>query len=180
MIRNAARVKSPHEGLITALAIGGFFIILGSVFAFTPGIVQDSNAFVSDLTTVSFPFGSPGSTVSLLGPANPADHQDFYTAVMNFLIGVGVLQIVILALRLAVQSRIRRIAESVGDLIFLAGCRSCGKHFPISRNTQRLVPILVSLNHAHWSIVDWAVLRVYGRQVSTARIREVKIFGFFS
>ena len=129
MIRNAARVKSPYEGLITALAIGGFFVMLGSVFAFTPGIVQDSNAFFSDLTTVSFPFGSPGSTVSLLGPANPADHQDFYTAVMNFLIGVGVLQIVVLALRLAVHSRISRIAESVGDLIFWLGAAAVANIF---------------------------------------------------
>jgi hypothetical protein len=121
MIRDAVRNRSPHEGLITALAIGGFFIILGSVFAFTPGIVNNTNAFFSDLTTVTFPFGSPGSTVSLLGPAHPADHQSFYTAVMNFLIGMGVLQIVILALRLVVHSRIRRISQSVGDLIFWLG-----------------------------------------------------------
>jgi len=121
MIRDAVRNRSPHEGLITALAMGGFFIILGSVFAFTPGIVNNTNAFFSDLTTVTFPFGSPGSTVSLLGPAHPADHQSFYTAVMNFLIGMGVLQIVILALRLVVHSRIRRIAQSVGDLIFWLG-----------------------------------------------------------
>jgi len=121
MIRDAIRNRSPHEGLITALAIGGFFIILGSVFAFTPGIVKNSNAFFSDLTTVTFPFGSPGSTVSLLAPAHPAEHQGFYTAVMNFLIGMGVLQIVILALRLVVHSRIRRIAQSVGDLIFWLG-----------------------------------------------------------
>ena len=121
MIGDAVRNRSPHEGLITALAIGGFFIILGSVFAFTPGIVNNTNAFFSDLTTVTFPFGSPGSTVSLVGPAHPADHQSFYTAVMNFLISMGVLQIVILALRLVVHSRIRRIAQSVGDLIFWLG-----------------------------------------------------------
>jgi hypothetical protein len=121
MIRDAVRNRSPHEGLITALAIGGFFIILGSVFAFSPGIVSYTNAFFSDLTTVTFPFGNPGSTVSLLAPAHPAEHQGFYTAVMNFLIGVGVLQIVILALRLVVHSRIRRIAQSVGDLIFWLG-----------------------------------------------------------
>ncbi|MGE5533718.1 MAG: hypothetical protein ACM3UN_05160 [Bacillota bacterium] len=121
MIHSGVRQKSLHEGLITALSIGGFFIILGSVFAFTPGIAQKTNTFFSDLTTVTFPFGSPGSTVSLLAPAHPAEHHDFYTAVMNFLIGVGVLQIVILVLRLVVHSRIGRIAQSVGDLIFWMG-----------------------------------------------------------
>jgi hypothetical protein len=121
MIRDAVRNRSPHEGLVTALSIGGFFIILGLVFALTPAISQQTNNFFSDLTTVTFPFGSPGSTVSLLAPAHPADHQSFYTAVMNFLIGIGVLQIVILALRIAVHSRIRRVAQSVGDLIFWLG-----------------------------------------------------------
>jgi hypothetical protein len=121
MIRDAVRNRSPHEGLVTALSIGGFFIILGLVFALTPAISQQTNNFFSDLTTVTFPNGSPGSMVSLLAPANPADHQGFYTAVMNFLIGIGVLQIVILVLRLVVHSRINRIAQSVGDLIFWLG-----------------------------------------------------------
>lgn len=121
MTRNAVYEKSLHEGLITALSIGGFFIILGVVFAITPGISQQTNNFFSDLTTVAFPFGNPGSTVSFLAPSHPADHQGFYTAVMNFLLGVGVLQILILVLRLTVHSRINRIAQSVGDSIFWLG-----------------------------------------------------------
>ena len=81
------------EGLITALAIGGFFIILGLV-ALTPGIAQHTNTFISDQTTVTSYFGS--STVNLPAPAHPAEHLGFYTAVMNFLLGIGILQIVIL------------------------------------------------------------------------------------
>ncbi len=121
MMGNAVKQTSLYEGLITALSIGGFFIILGLVFGFTPTISQNINTFFSDLTTVTFPFGSIGSTASLLAPAHPGNHQSFYLAVMNFLIGVGVLQIVILALRLAVHSQIRRLAQSVGDLIFWIG-----------------------------------------------------------
>jgi hypothetical protein len=121
MVYSAARQGYLHEGLITAISIGGFFILLGAVFAFTPGIAEKTSAFFSDLTTVTFPFGSPGSTASLLAPAHPAEHQGFYTAVLTFLMGVGVLQIVILALRLVVHSHIRRIAQSVGDLIFWLG-----------------------------------------------------------
>jgi hypothetical protein len=121
LIGNSTRQRSLHEGLIAALSIGGFFIILGLVFGLTPDVSQNTNSFFSDLTTVTFPFGSPGSTMSLFAPAHPANHQGFYSAVMNFLIGVGVLQIVILSLRLTVQSRIRRIAQSVGDLIFWLG-----------------------------------------------------------
>jgi hypothetical protein len=132
MMGNAVRQRSFHEGLITALSIGGFFIILGIIFGLTPAISQNTNTFFSDLTTVRFPFGSPGSTVSLFAPAHPVDHQSFYTAVVTFLIGVGVLQIVILVLRLAVHSRIRLIAQSVGDLIFWLGAAVLANVFLIA------------------------------------------------
>jgi hypothetical protein len=132
MMGNAVRQRSLHEGLITALSVGGFFIILGIIFGFTPTISQNTNTFFSDLTTVMFPFGSPGSTVSLFAPAHPTDHQSFYTAVINFLIGVGVLQIVILALRLVLHSQIRRIAQSVGDLIFWLGAAVLANVFLMS------------------------------------------------
>ena len=121
MIHRAVRERSMHEGLITALAVGGFFIILGLIFTLTPNITERTNIFWSDLTTVTYPLGSPGSTISLVAPAHPSEHLAFYTAVMNFLVGVGVLQIVVLALRLAMHSRVRRIAQSVGDLIFWLG-----------------------------------------------------------
>jgi hypothetical protein len=117
--------QSPHrynlinEGLITALAVGGFFIILGLTFALTPGVSQQTNAFFSDLTTQTYHLGS--TTVNLPAPAHPAEHLGFYTTVMNFLLGVGILQIIILALRLMVHSRVRRIAETVGNLIFWLG-----------------------------------------------------------
>jgi hypothetical protein len=172
MIRDAVRNRSPHEGLITALAIGGFFIILGSVFAFTPGIVKNSNLFFSDLTTVKFPFGSPGSTVSLLAPAHPAVHQDFYTAVMNFLIGVGVLQIVILALRLAVHSRIRRIAQSVGDLIFWLGAAIVANVFLLTGTHNgwfqfwSSLIVLIGL-----SLIGRFFVYLVGRQYGAARIK---------
>ena len=120
MIRNAARESFLHEGLITALSVGGFLIILGFVFAFTPGIAEQTRNFFNDLTTQTYRINT-SSTINLLAPAHPADHQGFYSAVINFLLGIGILQIVILALRLVVHSRIRRIAQSVGDLIFWLG-----------------------------------------------------------
>lgn len=120
MIRNAPRNRSPREGLITALAVGGFFIVLGLVFAFTPDIAQKTNTFFRDLTTVTYPLGG-SSTVNLPAPANPSEHISFFTAVMYFTLGVGVLQIAILALRLGVHSPIRRIGETVGNLVFWLG-----------------------------------------------------------
>jgi uncharacterized membrane protein YfcA len=119
MVQNPSKNKFLYEGLITALAVGGVFIILGAVIAFTPEIVQKTNAFFNDFTTVTYMLGS--STVNLPAPANPAQHIGFFTAVMNFILGVGILQIVILALRLGARSPIRRIAETVGNLVFWLG-----------------------------------------------------------
>ena len=120
MIGNAIRDRYLHEGLITALAVGGFLIILGSVFALTPGIYQATNNFFSDITTTTYHLGNT-STLTLPAPAHPTDHRDFYSAVINFLLGVGILQIVILALRLALHSRVRRLGQTVGDLVFWLG-----------------------------------------------------------
>ncbi len=119
MTHSAVKNRFLHEGLIAAIAVGGFFIILGFVFAFTPGIAEQTSYFFNDLTTQSYL--NTSSTITLLSPAHPADHQGFYNAIMNFFLGVGVLQIIILVLRLVVHSRIRRIAQSMGDLIFWLG-----------------------------------------------------------
>ncbi len=114
--------KLPYsEGLITALAVGGFLIILGVVFALTPGTWQTVNAFFNDLTTVSYQIGNPGSTVNLLAPLHPDAHAGFYAAVQSFCVGIGVLQVIILALRLYVRSKVGRIAETVGNLVFWFG-----------------------------------------------------------
>jgi hypothetical protein len=120
MARSARRNRSLNEGLITALAVGGAFIILGIVIVSTPNILQETNAFFSDLTTVRFPLGS-SSTLQLPAPAHPAEHIIVFTALANFILGVAILQIVILPLRLIVRSPIRRIAETVGNLVFWLG-----------------------------------------------------------
>jgi len=112
--------KSLNEGLITALAWGGFLIIVGVVFGLTPGIGSAIGEFFSDLTGVTYP-GVHGTTIMLPAPANPASHQTVYQAVFSFMLAIGVLQIVILAARLLVRSPVKRIAETVGNLIWWVG-----------------------------------------------------------
>jgi hypothetical protein len=173
MNRNAARYWFPHEGLITALAIGGFLIILGLVFALTPDIPHQTNAFFSDLTTVTFPFGSAESTVSLLAPAHPAEHQAFYTAVMNFLLGVGILQIVILALRLYVKSRIRRIAETIGNLVFWLGAAVMANVFLLAGTQSGWFQFWSALIiFVGASLIARFFVHLAGRQYGAARIKE--------
>jgi hypothetical protein len=119
MAESSFRERTMREGLVTALAVGGFLIIFGSVFGLTPGLTSKIGDLFRDFTTNSFPFAQ--GNIVLPSPAHPAQHMAVYNAVFNFMIGIGLLQIAILALRLWAHSRTRRIAETVGNTIFWLG-----------------------------------------------------------
>ena len=120
MTSSVTRQRFLSEALITAFAVAGVFIILGFVIALTPDISQITNAFFNDLTTVTYHLGSSGA-LNLPAPAHPAQHIAFFRAIMEFFLAVGILQIVFLALRLWIRSPIRRISETVGNLVFWLG-----------------------------------------------------------
>ena len=111
--------KVLSEGLITALAIGGFFIIVGVVFGLTPGIMGSIGDLFADLTGVSHPVIN-GSMV-LPAPAHPKAHSEVYQAIFNFMLALGILQIVILGARFTVHSKTKKIAETIGNSIFWLG-----------------------------------------------------------
>lgn len=111
--------KVLSEGLITALAIGGFFIIIGVVFGLTPGIMGSINDLFRDLTGVSHPVIN-GSMV-LPAPSHPEAHSKVYQAIFTFMLAIGILQIVILGARITVHSKTRKIAETFGNTIFWLG-----------------------------------------------------------
>ena len=118
---NNWRDRWQHEGIITAIAFGGFLIIVGMLFALTSDLWQNITSFFDHLTTRSFPFGNPGSTISFPAPADTAAHKALYTALLEFDVAFGLLQVFILALRIRVQSKIRRIAETLGNAVFWLG-----------------------------------------------------------
>ena len=107
--------------MITALAVGAVFIMIGIVFAITPDLTGRIGDFFSDMTTVAYPPGSATSNVFLPAPGFPATHETLYAAVAQFALGIGILQIVILALRLILHSPVQKTAETVGNLIFWFG-----------------------------------------------------------
>jgi hypothetical protein len=109
------------DGFITALAFGGFLIIVGLIFSLTPDLWQKITEFFNNLTKTSYPFGGPTSTISFPAPANPAAHQALYTALLQFDAAFGVLQVIILGLRIQMHSRTRRIAETLGNAVFWFG-----------------------------------------------------------
>jgi hypothetical protein len=119
MTESSHRERALHEGVITALAVGGFLIIVGVVFGLTPGITGKIWDLFLDLTGVTYP--AINGSIVLPAPAHPAAHFDLYSAVFNFMLAVGVLQIAILAARLWAHSPTRKIAETAGNAVFWLG-----------------------------------------------------------
>jgi hypothetical protein len=113
-------IRGPHDAIISAISVGAVFILFGLVFVLAlPNNLWDKTiAFFTNLTGRNVP-GING--LVLPAPANPGMHAVFYTAVFQFSLGIAFLQVLTLALRLSFGSPIRRIAETVGNLIFWFG-----------------------------------------------------------
>ncbi len=110
-----------NEGLITAVAFGGFLITVGIIFVFNPSLPQWITDFFNNITIRPYPPGSSTSNFFLPAPANPSAHIDLYSALIQFNIGIGILQIIILALRIIFHSKTDKISETIGNLIFWFG-----------------------------------------------------------
>jgi hypothetical protein len=113
------RVREPSDAIISAVAVGAVFILIGLVFVLAlPNNLWDKIiGFFSNITARQVPHTS----ITLPAPANPGAHVVFYNAIFQFSLGIAFLQVVILAMRLGLGSRIGRIAETIGNLVFWLG-----------------------------------------------------------
>lgn len=119
MTQKPRRADPWLEGLITAVAFGGFLIILAVAFGLAPGVPGKIIDFFGDLTGQTFPVIN-GQMV-LPAPAHPGAHFEVFSAVFNFMLGIGILEVVIFAMRLYAHSKIGKIAETLGNMIFWIG-----------------------------------------------------------
>ena len=63
----------------------------------------------------------PSTGIYLPAPMSPAVHAVLYGAIFQFCVGIGILQIVMLALRFTSQSPIGKTAETMGNLVYWFG-----------------------------------------------------------
>jgi hypothetical protein len=106
------------ESLLTAIYLGSILIILAAVYAINlPISIWDKLVdFFMSLTL------SPvGGGVALPAPAVPKAHTDLYMAGFQFAIGLGIAEIVILALRILMHSPTARKAETIENIVFWLG-----------------------------------------------------------
>ncbi len=109
------------DGLISAVGFGGFLIILGFLFVVTPNLWQHLTDFANDLTARAVPLGTSTSSIVLPAPAHAAAHHALYQALITFDIAIGVLQVILLSLRLWMHAATRKIADKAGDAVFWLG-----------------------------------------------------------
>ena len=105
------------EGAISAVSIGLFLVLVGVIAVINQNLWSNIRDFFNDFTKVNV----ANTKVSLPAPATPAAHTAVYSATFQFALGIGILEILILAMRFTVGSRIRRKAQTVGDLVFWFG-----------------------------------------------------------
>ena len=108
-----------NENLFTAIYVGALFIILALVYYIHlsddlwGGLVN----FFSSLTLAPV----PSTGISLPAPQNPAAHLNLYVAAFQFTLAVGVVEIVILLLRVKLGSSVKRKAETIENIVFWLG-----------------------------------------------------------
>lgn len=106
------------EGIITAISVGFFLVLVGIIFVITPNLFGNIIDLFKDFTLVKV---APNSDLTLPGPTFPGDFSVVYVAAAQFSFAVGLFQIVILALRFFASSPWGKKAENVGNLVFWLG-----------------------------------------------------------
>ncbi len=106
-----------REGIFTAISFGAFLILIGSIFLTTPDLWSKLTNFFNNLT-----FGQFARTgIYLPAPEFPAAHAVLYGAILELCVGLSILQVILLILRLLLNSPIRKNAETAGSLVFWLG-----------------------------------------------------------
>jgi hypothetical protein len=112
-------VHKAGERLFSAISAGSVLILLGIVY-----VINLPNSLWNAVFDF---FGSftlaqvPTTGIYLPAPISPASHAVLYGAIFQFCIGLGLLQIMFLALRLMMNSPIGKTAETMGNLVYWFG-----------------------------------------------------------
>jgi hypothetical protein len=106
-----------QEGLFTAISVGFFTLLVGTLFVINPNLFDKILDFFKGFDTVNV----PNTTITFFAPEFPRLHLTVYQAARQFSIALGVFQIVILALRFVIPSSWGKRSETVGNLVFWVG-----------------------------------------------------------
>jgi hypothetical protein len=141
--------EKKKEGLFTAIYIGALFIIVALVYYIhlADNLWDSLVNFFTSLTLATV----PSTGISLPAPANPANFGNIYAAAFQFSLAVGILEIIILALRVVLRSSVRRIAETIENIVFWFGA------------SYLIIAYLVNMTISSEWFVFWAgIILIFG------------------
>jgi hypothetical protein len=141
--------EKKKENLLSGIYIGSIFIILAVIYiASLPVSLWDEIVdFFSSLTLAPV----PGTGIALPAPSNPAAHIPLYTAAFYFTVAVGAIEIVVLILRVLINSPMPRKAETIENIVFWLGL------------SYLIITYLVNMTIAGEWFVFWAgVILIFG------------------
>lgn len=107
------------EGILSAISVGFFFVLVGFIFIITPNLTDKMVDFFQDITFVNV--ARLPSNFYLPRPATIGAHVTIYSAVEQFSLAWGVFLVAMLVIRFATGSQTRKKAENLGDVIFWFG-----------------------------------------------------------
>jgi hypothetical protein len=117
---NSINQTPENEKIIYAISAGVVLILVGVIFT----LAQPTNLFEKILDFFnSFTLAQvPGTNLLVLpSPIAPSAHFILYGAVFQFSLGLGIFQVLLLFFRLKTKSSTKKIAETLGSLIFWLG-----------------------------------------------------------
>ncbi|MCW4034714.1 MAG: hypothetical protein NWF03_05060 [Candidatus Bathyarchaeota archaeon] len=117
MNKNKEKPLQFGEGIFTALGIGFFLLLVGSIFVLTPNLFGKTVDFFQDFALVDV----PNTDIVFPGPKSPDMHMTVYQAAGQASIAACAFQIVILALRFIIPSTWYKRAETVGNIVLWGG-----------------------------------------------------------
>lgn len=106
-----------QEGLFTAISVGFFLLLVGTIFVITPNLFGEILDFLTNFDLVDV----PNTDITFPAPAFPRSHLVVYQAAGQVSIAVAVFQVVILALRFVIPSSWGKRSENVGNFVYWAG-----------------------------------------------------------
>ena len=112
-----------YEGVLSAISMGFFLILVGSMFVATPNLAHDVGTFLNHFkvvavenTNISVPAPQYNANISVYQAL-----QNVFLAAREFSLVWGVFLIAMLGARFLLGSPLRRKAENVGDIVFWLG-----------------------------------------------------------
>ena len=148
MTQNSTYYSHRHyDGLLSAISIGFFLILIGGLFVTTSGLATNVVNFLSHFKVVPI----PNTNANIPSPDNLAAYLDVYTAARQFSLIWGVFLIAMLGARFILNSPLRRKAQNVGDIAFWLGATYAIQVFLVVPTQQLTITV------TDW-VVFWAAI----------------------